>query len=69
MEEEEAERAMKRRSESGFDSGWRWKLGPKPEQAWEPGWWSHWCCCRSGGPRRGGGAAGNAGVGGCGGGG
>lgn len=67
--EEEAERGKKRKSESGFVSGWRWKLGLKLEQGREPGWSSHWCCCRSGGLRHGG-AAGDAGVGGgCGGGG
>lgn len=65
------EQGLKRRSESGFVSGSRWKLGLglKPEQEQEPGSWSHWCCCRSGG-RRCGGAAGDADVGGgCGGGG
>lgn len=62
---------MMKRSELGFASGLRWRLGLKTEQEQElgsPSCWCCWCCCRSGGRRSDGGADDADGGGGYGGG-
>lgn len=66
------EQGPKTRSELGFVSEERWRLGLKTEQEQESGlrsYWCCWCCCRSGGRRSGSGADDAGGCGGCGGGG